>query len=328
MKVKRALKNILPYCFVKKYSSNRTITNVTSIEPKIYNKYGELMRVFYLKDNICTHSPYTFSSQNNATTNTILWDRFNECLPIHFYTHKDMFRTLSKNKNCFGLLLESETIVPEDYDYLLNHPGCVGQFKAIFTHSQRLIEKYDNAKFIPGSSVWYGGTAGGGKLDEFAYKKKCKNISLVSSNKAQCELHQFRIKLASMFFDSKIVDVMGTFNGGKFISIEESLREYRYSIVIENNITDCYFTEKLLNCFASMTVPIYIGAKKISNYFDEEGIITIDPSMSDEEILDIINRCNEEDYKKRYNAIMYNYKESKKYECIEDFIFTQYKNLF
>ena len=328
MSLKKLIKNMLPYGYiVSKQKAQESVIKQVS-EPEIYNVNGEKMRVFYLKDSVCKHSPYTFSSQNIGVTKSILWDRYNIKLPIHFYTHKDIFDSQDDCSKKFALLIESEAIVPDEYEKILSEAEYMKAFDGIFTHSERLLKKYTNAYFIPGSSVWYGGTTGGGMMDENAFLKKTKNVSLVSSDKAQCELHKYRMKLASWLYDSDIVDVLGTFRGGSYVNIADSLKNYRYSIVIENYVTNCYFTEKLLNCFASMTVPIYLGAKKIDNYFNAEGIIQIHPEMNETEIKEIIDRCSEMDYMSRVAAIQDNYERVKEYLCIEDYIYSHYKDLF
>ena len=53
----------------------------------------------------------------------------------------------------------------------------------------------------------------------------------------------------------------------------EALKDYMFSIVIENSIESDYFTEKILDCFLSGTIPVYVGSKTTSQYFDENGII-------------------------------------------------------
>ena len=53
------------------------------------------------------------------------------------------------------------------------------------------------------------------------------------------------------------------------------LFDWMFHIAIENVSRDDYFTEKLLDCFLTRTVPIYWGCPNISNYFDAEGIIHI-----------------------------------------------------
>jgi hypothetical protein len=47
-----------------------------------------------------------------------------------------------------------------------------------------------------------------------------------------------------------------------------ALKDYKFSIAMENTIEDGYFTEKLTDCILSDTTPIYLGCKDIFNYFD------------------------------------------------------------
>lgn len=156
---------------------------------------------------------------------------------------------------------------------------------------------------------------------------KKKGISLVSSNKNQCPLHSFRLNLARYYQKSDFVDVMGTYDNGNPIAIADSLTDYHYSIVIENNITSCYFTEKLLNCFASMTIPVYLGASNIGEYFNIDGIVHISPDMNEGEIDKVLSECTDEFYNSRIEAIKDNYYRIREYMCIEDYLYSHYKEL-
>ena len=39
--------------------------------------------------------------------------------------------------------------------------------------------------------------------------------------------------------------------------------------------SDLYFTEKLLDCFATGTIPVYLGAPDIDKHFNKDGIINL-----------------------------------------------------
>ncbi|MBS0653613.1 MAG: hypothetical protein JSR39_08855, partial [Verrucomicrobia bacterium] len=47
----------------------------------------------------------------------------------------------------------------------------------------------------------------------------------------------------------------------------------QFSIAIENNRQINYMTEKLLGCFVSLSVPIYLGCPNVRDYFDERGML-------------------------------------------------------
>jgi hypothetical protein len=85
----------------------------------------------------------------------------------------------------------------------------------------------------------------------------------------------------------------------------EALKDYRYSFCIENCKKDYYFTEKLLDCFLSGTVPIYWGCPNLSDFgYDERGIIRFNTK---EELLEIINNLTPETYYEMLPYIRHNY---------------------
>lgn len=322
LQVKKALGRRLGFQDEKR----QVITDTTHLEPRAYNNQGERMHFFYLQDDLCTHNPYSFASPELSVTQHIIWDRYNAALPIHFYSHDHIFFSKATARKKFGILIESEAIVPSDYDNVFNRTEVIGEYDGIFTHSYRILERFENAYFMPGGGIWYGAEAGGGCRREDQYLRKTKNISCVSSGKDNCELHTYRRKVANHYRKSGLVDTMGTFDGGSPIKIAKSLTEYRYSIVVENYISPLYFTEKILNCFAAMTIPIYIGAMDIGKFFNIGGIIRIDPVDFDK--LDkIIMRCCKEDYEERHAAIIDNYNRSKKYCCYEDYLYDTYAKI-
>jgi hypothetical protein len=258
----------------------------------------------------------------------MLWDRKNQSLSNHFYGHNNINHKLLSIKNNYAIIVETENINSFPYTYAMKNSCKIKEFIAIFTHSEKLLNKYENARFIPAGGVWYGIKKFGGSYNEKAYENKENNISIVSSNKKYCELHRIRIEVAKYLERNNLADTFGNFNGGNKIKISDSLEKYRYSIVIENTIDAYCFTEKILNCFASMTVPIYLGATKINEYFNIDGIITIDKNDLKYNIEKIIKSCTEVDYESRIEAIIENYTKVLEYSCQEDYMLKKYPNLF
>lgn len=254
------------------------------------------------------------------------WDRTRYTLPIHFYTDDMIWIKRGNPKKKFAILLEPQTLQPAKYKRILSHPEEVSDYEAIFTYSEEILENVPNARLFITGGVYVGTEFGGGEICEEQYKKKTKNISMVSSDKRTCELHEIRYKLAQRLDAGEDVDCYGTFNG-TFIKIWDSLGAYRYSIVIENDIGNYWITERICNCFASMTVPIYIGSPKIGEFFNLDGIIQI--SKDDVNNIDnIIKQCNQEDYERRVDAIKDNFERVKKFYCVEDWLFNEYGELF
>ena len=83
-------------------------------------------------------------------------------------------------------------------------------------------------------------------------------------------------------------------------------RHSMFHIGIESKQEINYFADKILDCFATKTLPIYYGAPNISEWgYDEKGIIRFN---DEEELVKIVNNLTPEDYYNRIEAIENNYK--------------------
>lgn len=57
----------------------------------------------------------------------------------------------------------------------------------------------------------------------------------------------------------------------------EVLSKSKYAIAYENFQNDYYWTEKIMDCYLSYTMPIYFGCTKIADFFPENSYIQLDP---------------------------------------------------
>ena len=187
--IKRKLLELCPYYFVKdKLSVDycQSIGSARAYPPQIYNKRGERMHVFYLKDEWNVHTPYTLSS--HTYPEYIFWDRFNISLDTHFYVHEASLGKKHPCKKMFAIWRESEAIIPSQYDVMLNKPEIIKEFDCVFTHSERLLNKYPNARFAPAGNVWYGMDGGDQNQQEMFLKRKKRIFLLFRQTKkyAKC----------------------------------------------------------------------------------------------------------------------------------------------
>jgi hypothetical protein len=133
--------------------------------------------------------------------------------------------------------------------------------------------------------------------------QKYKKISTITSMKRHTEISKLRVEFIKKFCKKypDIIDVYGfgwdnslgnnykgilPFTNGKndFVSENinntkskfEGLRNYKYSLCIENSCYDNYFTEKITDCLLSWTIPIYFGCTNIEKYFPEHSYYWID----------------------------------------------------
>ena len=77
-----------------------------------------------------------------------------------------------------------------------------------------------------------------------------------------------------------------------------------FHIAIENTSIKNYFTEKIIDCFQTRTVPIYYGCINIGDYFDINGILVVN---NVEEMVAICNQITSEMYINMLPAMEENY---------------------
>ena len=104
------------------------------------------------------------------------------------------------------------------------------------------------------------------------------------------------------------------------------------SIVIENAQYDDYFTEKLTDCFATGTIPVYWGTRNIGDYFNADGIIVIPDdgyNRLDVELLDFIlsNKLTSDLYYGKMDAIKDNFERVKNMQLADDMLFEKIQEL-
>jgi hypothetical protein len=203
----------------------------------------------------------------------------------------------------YAWLLESKYVTPEIVkDIEENYLKYFETFKYIFTHNKHLLNLDNRFKWVPANGYW---------IKEAKIYPKTKMISFITSNKNFTEGHKTRLEWVEKIGDQ--VDLYGRgFN--EIESKEDGLCDYMFSVAIENGIYESYFTEKILDCFATGTIPIYLGTPDISDYFNKNGII----DLTDE--FDV----SEEIYYSKLNAIKENLEKVKEIEVLEDFIYKNY----
>jgi hypothetical protein len=100
----------------------------------------------------------------------------------------------------------------------------------------------------------------------------------------------------------------------------------QYHIVIENMKMQNMFTEKLLDCFMTKTIPIYWGCTNIKDTFNIDGIIQVDNC---DDIINICNTLTQEIYETKLSAITENYEITmNNYYSVTDILNTALIKLF
>jgi len=96
---------------------------------------------------------------------------------------------------------------------------------------------------------------------------------------------------------------------------KEPLFDSQFHICIENSQSLNYFTEKIIDCFVTKTIPIYFGAPNISNFFNVNGMFI---ANNFEDIIRICNSIDEYTYDSKIEFIDENFELAQKYITIVD----------
>lgn len=245
------------------------------------------------------------------------WDRSGVLKSKHIFITEDSFHLcghIPKDLKV-ALILEPKSINEKAYVYARDHQN---EFKYILTHDKDFTRNIPNALYYPFGGCW---------IDPFDRNihPKTKLISIIASEKTQTEGHRLRHQVIK---DFPQIDVFG--RGYKPIKDKsEALKDYAYSVIIENEMSNGWFTEKLIDCIQCGTIPIYWGAPDISDYFSRiKAIMDISGLRTFMDFEEKSPGFGFRFYKSKQAEIKAIFERSKQYICPEDYIFNNYKYLF
>jgi len=266
-------------------------------------------------DTMCSHEPFYFVStlpieRNLTPVNTLKIEPEDTVI----YTDTSLMNTHPCRKK-IALLLESQELHRLYYDYISTHNHL---FDVVLTFDKTLLDRGENFRFNVLGTTW---------LHE-SYRNvwpKSRLCSMILSHKRITSGHQLRHAVADWV--SASVDIYG----GTYIKLPNTttrpfdadhtpchisnqkyraLKEYRFSIVIENCKEDYYFTEKLIDCFLSGTIPIYYGCPSIGDFFNARGILSF---TTVGECFEIVHTLSKRMYEERLSFVRDNFERAKKY---------------
>ena len=196
--------------------------------------------------------------------------------------------------------IEPPTILPQLNNLIISNKD---KFDLILAWHPHILSECKNSELFVFADCWID------KKDRHIYKKT-QLLSIIASNKRKTEGHLLRHEIIK----TGIVN-MDTFGRG-YAPIDNKingLKNYMFSLVIENDNTDNWITEKLIDCLTTGTIPVYWGCSNISKYFNTKGFIQF---KNIKEANEILPQLNKDKYYNMLPFIKENYKLSL---CYTDF---------
>jgi hypothetical protein len=201
--------------------------------------------------------------------------------------------TWINNASIFKVAVQAEPPSVNNYSvekYLLKN-GI--KYDLILTYYESILSQSNNSVLNHFGGTW---------IKEIRKDfEKNKNVSFITSDKNFAVGHKVRMKTIERLRGK--FDLFGRgFNEipNKMIGLEN----YKYSIVIENEFMKNWFTEKIIDCFMTKTIPIYKGCPNIGDFYEEKGIIKFETI---DELEQILNSLDEDTYQNMIEYIEKNY---------------------
>jgi hypothetical protein len=188
------------------------------------------------------------------------------------------------------------------------------KFDLILTGDKEILASCPNSKLFPYGTTW---------IKDFDFpeqKEYC--ITTLIGGKTQCSGHVLRHAIPektksitsipihlynSMNTEFRLLPEMRKMKSSLW---KNELFYSQYHIVIENVTEDNWFTEKIVDCFQTKTIPIYIGCDNIGDYFDLRGMFHV---KSLDEMVEVCNKITPETYQDMLEYVNINYEKSMNY---------------
>lgn len=270
----------------------------------------------------------------------IHFNRLGECDYVYPKFNNDVSVNINfKNKNSFKVFVNNteanssankdkpETVIANAHKYDL-----------ILTTDETILKECNNAVFFPYGTTWLNKNKNAHKDSTGVFEDKILDcvsdktftISFLTTGLMGKSGYEIRstiwnnkslINVKTLFYSStRVKTTHDCLSYGKFSNTlhdgllpnddKINIFKSKFSIAVENTKEKSYFTEKLIDCFLTKTVPIYWGCPNIEEFFDTRGMIIFNTI---EEFYEKINYIKESDYDDMKPYIEANYIAAQKY---------------
>ncbi len=248
-------------------------------------------------------------------------------LPFECEIHHTKIKTTPSQNRYSVLNLAGE---PSVFNYSLTELKKMAHLFDLITTTNEDLLSFPNARLVTFGSSW---------VESYPQKKRFE-LSFLYSGGIGIDLdgYELRNEIWQIKQDLKIPIVFWTSNfPGRRPNVKDlnpyqydskiQLFESMFTIAIENTSEKNFFTEKIIDCFQTYTIPIYYGCPNISDFFQQDGIIFIENARQS---VEIINTLTESYYWERIGVMHENRLKSNRYrdfnQVLKECISRSYSN--
>ncbi len=230
-------------------------------------------------------------------------------IDLEIFIDEGILQGFSINRKKYGWLLESPGYNLNTTQALCSNLALAKEhYHKIFTPQVDLVKLGEPFAYtISNAAPW--------TLHQNRVKhNKTKLVSMLASNAYVLSGHKYRWDYMNNNKDR--LDVFGW--GHKPVEhSDEAFLDYMFTVTMENDTTDAYFTERLTSPMTTYTVPIYRGSRAVvENYFNPKGVLFHDEIKLED--------LTPELYQSMMPYLEENYKIACSFPIAEDYIFENY----
>ena len=257
----------------------------------LYNFYEYKDKVEQFDNAIIYHLPYGKDDIGNATEKLLL--KYKGKIPI-----------VMRSYDAHSPLKLSSFYLDTYHDLALTYlQSLVNNTNRLFTqisYDNYIITKYDNI----GSNR---------KFASIILRKETRKGYFELTNSFKDIKITKTYDIREIFAQYKQIDVYGANwpldmknNKGTLLYAKKHLvqNQYKFNFIIENAIVDNYLSEKILDTFLSLSVPVYIGSPVVEKYIPKECFIDIRDFEDNDKLIDYLESMSEDEYIKYIENIL------------------------
>lgn len=211
-----------------------------------------------------------------------------------------------KPARCSIAVVEEPYCIVPEFSHFIYHNSHL--FDAVFTNHAELLElKRPNIHYLPGS---------GASVEEWEIFPKSKHACAIFSHKNYSEGHKLRQEIRNdpRFQNHPALQFINSvpYTPDRYRDKSTLIAPYRFSVAIEN-VYNTMIGDKAIDCFLTGTIPIYKGTGKITDYFEERGILwfqTLDDLLR---VLEYVYIHGEEFYLERFQSVCANFERATRF---------------
>ena len=215
----------------------------------------------------------------------------------------DQLRRLYPSDTVAVWLVEPRSICPSCYQYVNDHAE---QFDIILSHDIQFLSDIRRrhprgpsaAAFVPFASALMHPP-----LIGLHQQLKSQLVSCFVSNKRMLIGHVLRHGVYNHPHLRSHVHFYGQAAGQEIEHKTDAFAPYMFHIVIENSRARSYYSEKLIDCFLTGTIPLYWGGE-LPRAFNSLGVITWNTL---DDLVDVVSSLSVDVYRSRLSAVIDNY---------------------